>query len=74
MNVLKHSHHDIVLEPPQKDSARLRAAGAIILAVATGYCYRMMKPRITTLEIADPLLAPVTPLPASPGLVTDEPV
>jgi molybdopterin-guanine dinucleotide biosynthesis protein B len=28
VNVIKHSHHDIVLEPPHKDSARLRKAGA----------------------------------------------
>jgi molybdopterin-guanine dinucleotide biosynthesis protein B len=28
VNVVKHSHHDIELEPPHKDSARLRMAGA----------------------------------------------
>ena len=26
VNVIKHSHHDIMLEPPHKDSARLRMA------------------------------------------------
>jgi molybdopterin-guanine dinucleotide biosynthesis protein B len=28
VNIVKHSHHDIELEPPRKDSARLRLAGA----------------------------------------------
>lgn len=28
VNAIKHSHHDVRLEPPEKDSARLRAAGA----------------------------------------------
>src|SRR5450830_1929559 len=28
LNVIKHSHHDVILEPPHKDSARFRAAGA----------------------------------------------
>ncbi len=37
VNVLKHSHHDIVLEPPHKDSARLRRAGAAEVMVASPY-------------------------------------
>ena len=28
INVIKHSHHDVLLEPPHKDSARFRMAGA----------------------------------------------
>ncbi|QLG88854.1 molybdopterin-guanine dinucleotide biosynthesis protein B [Chitinibacter bivalviorum] len=28
VNVIKHSHHDIEFEPPHKDTARFRAAGA----------------------------------------------
>lgn len=28
VNVIKHSHHRLELEPPRKDSARFRAAGA----------------------------------------------
>ena len=35
VNVIKHSHHDITLEPPGKDSARLRAAGACEVMLAS---------------------------------------
>ncbi|WP_207226435.1 molybdopterin-guanine dinucleotide biosynthesis protein B [Corticibacter populi] len=37
VNVIKHSHHDIPLEPPGKDSARFRAAGAQEVMVASPY-------------------------------------
>jgi molybdopterin-guanine dinucleotide biosynthesis protein B len=37
VNVIKHSHHDIVLEPPHKDSARLRTAGAGEVLIASPY-------------------------------------
>jgi molybdopterin-guanine dinucleotide biosynthesis protein B len=37
VNVIKHSHHDIVLEPPHKDSARLRTAGAKEVMIASPY-------------------------------------
>jgi molybdopterin-guanine dinucleotide biosynthesis protein B len=37
VNVIKHSHHDIVLEPPHKDSARLRTAGAAEVMIASPY-------------------------------------
>ena len=37
VNVVKHSHHDIPLEPPQKDSARLRMAGAAEVMIASPY-------------------------------------
>ena len=35
VNVLKHSHHDVVLEPAHKDSARLRMAGAAEVMIAS---------------------------------------
>lgn len=37
VNVIKHSHHDVVLEPPHKDSARLRRAGAGEVMLASPY-------------------------------------
>jgi molybdopterin-guanine dinucleotide biosynthesis protein B len=37
VNVIKHSHHDIVLEPSHKDSARLRTAGAAEVMIASPY-------------------------------------
>lgn len=37
VNVIKHSHHDVVLEPPHKDSARLRRAGAAEVMLASPY-------------------------------------
>jgi molybdopterin-guanine dinucleotide biosynthesis protein B len=37
VNVIKHSHHDIVLEPPHKDSARLRTAGAAEVMIASPF-------------------------------------
>ncbi|MCG2585651.1 molybdopterin-guanine dinucleotide biosynthesis protein B [Massilia sp. TS11] len=37
VNVVKHSHHDIVLEPPHKDSARLRTAGAAEVMTVSPY-------------------------------------
>lgn len=43
VNVLKHSHHDIVLEPPHKDSARLRMAGAAEVMIASPYRYAIMR-------------------------------
>ena len=43
VNVLKHSHHDIVLEPPRKDSARLRSAGAAEVMIASPYRYAIMR-------------------------------
>lgn len=35
VNVIKHSHHRLTLEPPGKDSARVRAAGASEVMVAS---------------------------------------
>ncbi|MGZ3182980.1 MAG: molybdopterin-guanine dinucleotide biosynthesis protein B [Telluria sp.] len=37
VNVVKHSHHDIQLEPAHKDSARLRQAGAAEVMIASPY-------------------------------------
>lgn len=37
VNVIKHSHHDIELEPPSKDSARMRRAGAAEVMIASPY-------------------------------------
>ena len=37
VNIVKHSHHDIELEPPRKDSARLRMAGAAEVMIASPY-------------------------------------
>ena len=37
VNIVKHSHHDILLEPPHKDSARLRMAGAAEVMIASPY-------------------------------------
>jgi molybdopterin-guanine dinucleotide biosynthesis protein B len=38
INIVKHSHHDIELEPPRKDSARLRLAGAAEVMIASPSC------------------------------------
>lgn len=43
VNVVKHSHHSIELEPPQKDSARFRAAGAGEVLVASPYRYAILR-------------------------------
>jgi molybdopterin-guanine dinucleotide biosynthesis protein B len=43
VNVVKHSHHDIVLEPPHKDSARLRTAGAAEVMIASPYRIAIMR-------------------------------
>ncbi|WP_373976626.1 molybdopterin-guanine dinucleotide biosynthesis protein B [Chitinibacter sp. SCUT-21] len=37
VNVIKHSHHDLEFEPPHKDSARFRAAGAGEVMVVSPY-------------------------------------
>ncbi len=43
VNVIKHSHHDIVLEPAHKDSARLRMAGAAEVMIASPYRTAIMR-------------------------------
>lgn len=39
VNVIKHSHHDLQFEPPTKDSARFRQAGAAEVLVASPHRY-----------------------------------
>jgi molybdopterin-guanine dinucleotide biosynthesis protein B len=43
VNVIKHSHHNIVLEPPHKDSARLRVAGAAEVMIASPFRVAIMR-------------------------------
>jgi molybdopterin-guanine dinucleotide biosynthesis protein B len=42
VNVIKHSHHDLQFEPQHKDSARLRAAGAAEVMVASPFRYAII--------------------------------
>ncbi len=42
VNVIKHSHHDVELEPPQKDSARLRLAGAAEVMIASPFRFAVI--------------------------------
>ena len=41
-NVIKHSHHDLILEPAGKDSARLRQAGAAEVLLSSPYRFALM--------------------------------
>jgi molybdopterin-guanine dinucleotide biosynthesis protein B len=43
VNVVKHSHHALELEPPRKDSARFRAAGAQEVLVASPFRYAIVR-------------------------------
>ena len=43
VNIIKHSHHDIELEPPRKDSARLRMAGAAEVMIASPFRIAVMR-------------------------------
>ncbi len=43
VNVIKHSHHDLLFEPPHKDSARLRAAGAAEVLVASPFRFAVVR-------------------------------
>ncbi|MDB5804922.1 MAG: mobB [Betaproteobacteria bacterium] len=43
VNVIKHSHHDVLLEPPHKDSARLRTAGAAQVMLASPFRVAIMR-------------------------------
>ncbi|MBO4789846.1 MAG: molybdopterin-guanine dinucleotide biosynthesis protein B [Oxalobacter sp.] len=42
VNVVKSSHHDVELEPPHKDSARLRRSGASEVLLASPYRFAIM--------------------------------
>lgn len=50
VNVVKHSHHDIILEPAHKDSARLRQAGAAEVLLASPYRYALVRELRETAE------------------------
>ncbi|MFZ6772694.1 molybdopterin-guanine dinucleotide biosynthesis protein B [Undibacterium sp. SXout7W] len=56
VNMVKHSHHDIITEPPQKDSARLRMAGASEVLLASPYRY------VITSELRQDIEPPLTTL------------
>jgi molybdopterin-guanine dinucleotide biosynthesis protein B len=43
VNVIKHSHKDVMLEPPHKDSARLRRAGAAEVMLASPFRVAVMR-------------------------------
>lgn len=43
VNIIKHSHHDLTLEPPQKDSARLRMAGAAEVLVCSPFRFAIVR-------------------------------
>ena len=43
VNIVKHSHHDVELEPPRKDSARLRMAGAAEVMIASPFRIAVMR-------------------------------
>lgn len=43
INVIKHSHHDVTLEPAHKDSARLRNAGAGQVLLASPFRYAIVQ-------------------------------
>jgi molybdopterin-guanine dinucleotide biosynthesis protein B len=42
VNVIKHSHHDVTLEPPHKDTARFRQAGAAEVLLASPFRYAIV--------------------------------
>ncbi|MBV1777473.1 molybdopterin-guanine dinucleotide biosynthesis protein B [Burkholderiaceae bacterium DAT-1] len=42
VNVIKHSHHDIELEPEGKDSRRFRSAGANEVIISSPYRYAIV--------------------------------
>jgi len=42
VSVIKHSHHDFQMEPPGKDSARFRLAGAREVMVASPFRYAIV--------------------------------
>lgn len=42
VNAIKHSHHDLIFDPPTKDSARMRMAGAAEVLVCSPYRYAIV--------------------------------
>ncbi len=62
VNVIKHSHHDVALEPPHKDSARLRAAGATEVMLSSPFRYMIAHELRAAAEPAlDELLTRMSP-------------
>jgi molybdopterin-guanine dinucleotide biosynthesis protein B len=69
VNVVKHSHHDVQLEPPHKDSARLRQAGAAEVMLASPYRIAVLRELRGTPE---PSLAELLPRLAAADLTLVE--
>ncbi len=42
INIVKHSHHDVILEPAHKDSAKLRCAGATQVLLVSPFRYAIV--------------------------------
>lgn len=57
VNVIKHSHHALELEPPHKDSAQFRRAGAAEVMVISPYQMAIMRdlPAATLPSLAEQL-------------------
>lgn len=58
VNLVKHSHHDVILEPEHKDSARLRRAGAQEVLLISPFRYAIVHelPEVPEPELAELLL------------------
>ena len=50
VNLVKHSHHDVILEPEHKDSARLRRAGAQEVLLISPFRYAIVHELSTASE------------------------
>lgn len=62
VNVIKSSHHDVQIEPGRKDSARMRAAGAAEVMLASPYRYMLVRElRKEPMPELDALMAKMTP-------------
>jgi molybdopterin-guanine dinucleotide biosynthesis protein B len=56
VNVIKHTHHDVTLEPPHKDSARMRTAGAAEVLLSSPSRYMIAHEMRDGRELALPTL------------------
>lgn len=61
VNVVKHSHHDVELEPPGKDSARFRAAGAQEVLLASPHRWMLARETPDSSASLDQLLLRLSP-------------
>ncbi|MBC3880544.1 molybdopterin-guanine dinucleotide biosynthesis protein B [Undibacterium sp. LX40W] len=62
VNVIKHSHHDVILEPKHKDTARFRQAGAQEVLLASPYRIALVRElRDQTEPSLDDLLKELAP-------------